>query len=118
MSLIAIVATAATASLTLHAVDLDRPGALETLKASNADHYRRAVGIINASYGKSCQVPEFDRYIRAKFDAKTAACGALVKTSYPPQRQLSFVLDGTVYSKTVYFEVDGKVRPADWTRAR
>ena len=57
-------------------------------------------------------MPEFDRYIRARFDGKATSCGALVKTSFPPQRLLSFVLDGTVYSKTVYFNAGAKVRPA------
>ena len=115
----AIVIFAAAATITLHGqVDLDRPGALDTLKAQNADHYRRAVGIINASYDMSCQVPEFDRFIRTQFEATKTACGALVKTSLPPQRLLSFRLDGTLYSKTVFFNADGKVRPADWTPAK
>ena len=111
--MIAIVAAATT--LTFQGVNLDQPGALEALQRSNADHYRRAVGIINASYDMSCQVPEFDRYIRARFDAIAAACGALVKTSYPPQRVLSFLIDRTMYSRTVYFKVDAAIRPAELT---
>lgn len=111
MNAIAIFATAVT--VTFHGqVDLDQPGALEALKAQNADHYRRAVGIINASYDMSCQVPEFDRFIRTRFEATKTACGALVKTSLPPQRLLSFRLDGTTYSKTVYFDGGGTLRPA------
>ena len=113
MNAIAILAGAATVALQSAAVDLDRPGALDALKVANPDHYRRAVGIIDASYEMSCQVPAFDRFIRARFEATRTACGALVKTSLPPQRLLSFRLDGTTYSRTVYFDAGGRTRPAD-----
>ena len=114
MNALPILAAVVTAAAHAGMVDLDQPGALDTLKASNPDHYRRAVGIIDASYEMPCEVPAFDRFIRTRFDATRAACGALVKTSLPPQRLLSFRLDGTTYSRTVYFDAGGKVKPADW----
>jgi len=88
-----------------HTVDLDHPGALEALKASSPDTYKRVAGVIDASYSMSCHVPEFRSFIRTKYDAAAHLCGPIVKTSYPPQRRLMFQIGDTRYSKTVQFEV-------------
>jgi len=116
MNALPLLAAIVTMDVHAAAMDLDRPGALDALKAANPDHYRRAIGIIDASFEMSCQVPEFDRFIRARYEATRTACGALVKTSLPPQRLLSFRLDGVDYSKTAYFDAGGKVRHADERR--
>ena len=86
-------------------IDLDHPGALEALKASNPETYRRVAGVIDASYAMSCHVPEFRSFIRTKYEAAAHLCGPIVKTSYPPQRRLMFQIGDTRYSKTVQFEV-------------
>jgi hypothetical protein len=112
MNIIAAVLVGGVVTIHTSGVDLDQPGALESLKASNPDRYRQVAGVINASYDMSCGVPEFDRFIKAKFEAKVAFCGALVKTSYPPQRMLHFLIGDTMYWKTVYFDVKAKPIPA------
>ena len=86
-------------------VDLDRPGAMDALKASNPEHYRRAQGVIDTAYFKGCHVPEFERMLRTQFDASRPYCGPVVKTSYPPQRTIRFHIDGVAYSKTIQFQV-------------
>ncbi len=86
-------------------VDLDRPGAMDALKTSNPEHYRRAQGVIDVAYHKGCHVPEFERFLRAQFDASRPYCGPIVKTSYPPQRMIRFHIDGVAYSKTIQFQV-------------
>ena len=101
-------------------VDLDSPGALDMLKLSNPEHYPRVAGVLNASYDMSCDVPAFDTLIQTKFAARKAACGPLIKTSLPAKRQLSFLIDRTIYSKTVYFKSTEKLHPAEesWIPAR
>ena len=81
-------------------ISLDRPGAMEALKAANPDHYRRAVGILRVASDMPCEgVP---RVIQADFNAALAQCeGATIRTSYPAQRDVAFVLDGTRYTKRV-----------------
>jgi hypothetical protein len=106
MSMIAAVLMGGVVTAHMQFVDLDRPGALEALKASNPDRYRQVAGVINASYDMACNVPDFDRFIKTKYEATIAFCGALVKTSYPPQRMLQFLVGDTMYARTVYFDVD------------
>jgi len=97
-------------------VDLDRPGAMDALKASNPEHFRRAQGVLDVAYHKGCHVPEFERFLHAQFDAARPYCGPLVKTSYPPQRMIRFHIDGVAYSKTIQFQVM-PVAPDDPGRA-
>jgi len=82
-------------------IALDRPGALEKLKATNPDHYQRAVGILRVASDMPCEgVP---RVIQADFKAALAQCeGAMIRTSWPAQREVAFVLDGTRYSARVF----------------
>ena len=82
-------------------ISLDRPGALEALQASNPDHYRRAVGILRVASDMPCEgVP---RVIQADFNAALAQCeGATIRTSWPAQRDVAFVLDGTRYTARVF----------------
>jgi len=81
-------------------VSLDAPGALAALKASNPDHYRRAVGILRVASDMPCE--GLPRVIQADFEAALSQCeGALLKTSWSAQRDVAFVLDGTRYTKRV-----------------
>jgi hypothetical protein len=77
-------------------VYLDGPASLAQLRAANPIHYQRALKIIDAA-NELCR-PKAGELEYAKFDAKNISCArALLKTSNPPKRQLSFRLDDTQY---------------------
>jgi hypothetical protein len=77
-------------------VYLDGPASLAHLRASNPIHYQRALKIIDAA-NELCR-PKAGELEYARFDAKNISCArALLKTSNPPKRQLSFRLDDTQY---------------------
>ena len=77
-------------------VYLDGPVSLAQLRASNPIHYQRALKIIDAA-NELCR-PKGGEMEYARFDAKNISCArALLKTSNPPKRQLSFRLDDTQY---------------------
>jgi hypothetical protein len=77
-------------------VYLDGPVSLAQLRASNPIHYQRALKIIDAA-NELCR-PKAGEMEYARFDAKNISCArALLKTSNPPKRQLSFRLDDTQY---------------------
>lgn len=101
----AVVLLAIALNVPTEVVNLDHPGAMEALKAANPDRHRRVEGVIQAAYSMNCGVPEFERFLRTKYEATRPICGPIVKTSYPPQRVLHFQIGDTSYSKTVYFEV-------------
>lgn len=81
-------------------VSLDRPGALDALKAANPAHYERAVGILRVASEMPCE--GLPRVIQADFQAVLAQCeGAMLRTSWPAKRDVAFVLDGTRYTARV-----------------
>ena len=83
-----------------NSVSLDKPGALAALEASNPDHYARAVGILRVASDMPCE--GLPRVIQADFKAALDQCeGAILRTSWPAQRDVAFVLDGTRYTKRV-----------------
>jgi hypothetical protein len=93
-------------------VNLDPPGALERLKRENPNHYERASGVLLAATEMPCQVDEFSKAMRAKFEAKDANCGVMLRTSDPAQRRLSFVLDNTEYVAAIRVKQAEKSVPA------
>lgn len=93
-------------------VNLDRPGALQALERDNPDHYRRVTGILAVSQQTPCQMDEFEKVTRVRFDARAARCGMLVKTSYPAKLQLSFALDDTRYVGQVTMAMTERLVPA------
>jgi hypothetical protein len=83
-------------------VNLNAPGAMETLEATNPAHYLRIRQIVAGLSER-----EFDavpRWIRTTFDAKDVSYSELLLVSLPPQRRLSFTLDDTHYGATVTLE--------------
>jgi len=77
-------------------VYLDGPESLAQLRAANPIHYQRALKIIDAA-DELCR-PNAGEVEYAKFDAKNVSCArALLRTSNPPKRDLSFRLDNTQY---------------------
>ena len=77
------------------------PGALEELRSTNPSHYARAERILAAAKELCRPGPSDVEYV--KFDAKDISCeGMLLRTSNPPQRQVSFTLDDTRYIALVF----------------
>src|SRR5262249_13811233 len=76
-------------------VNLNKPGALETLQQSNPTHYDKVRKILNGIP----QQPDADvpRWIQTSFDARNVSYAPFLLTTRPPKRRLSFALDETRY---------------------
>jgi hypothetical protein len=91
-------------------VDLDRPGALAQVRHDNPEHYRAIARILQEAPGRKPQ--SIAGWVRTAFDARMASA-MLVKTSYPPQARLEFVLGDTEYRTVVILRnVKPSVLPA------
>ena len=92
------------------AVDLDQPGAMEQLARDNPAHYAKVQKILSeAPYRPFTSVA---RWIRTEFNATDVDTSHFLKTSYPAQTRLSFVLDGEPYSKVIRIDAPARVVPA------
>jgi len=92
------------------AIDLDQPGAIEKLARDNPAHYAKVEKILSeAPYRPFTSVA---RWIRTEFNATDVDASHLLKTSYPAQTRLSFVLDGETYSKVIRIDAPARVIPA------
>ena len=84
-----------TVDLDRHAIDLDRPGALEALEQGNPAHYAKVKVILEGiARQRDADVP---RWMRVGFDAHDVSYAPIVLTSHPAKRRLSFALDDTRY---------------------
>jgi len=85
--------------------------ALDALRVSNPVHYARAREII-ADANELCRPKESTtRFV--KYDARDVSCAfALLRTSYPPQRQIGFTLDDTRYVALVTVHESPRLVPA------
>ena len=106
MRTIAVAALSTLAALThaagyLQSVDLDRPGAMESVERQNPDHYFRITQIRDLASRMPCFTDTFSSTLKAKFEARDAGCGVLLMTSYPSKRRLSFTLGETSYVTVV-----------------
>jgi hypothetical protein len=112
-----LAALLASASLAAHAgfeasrhVDLDTPGALAKVQRDNPAHFRAITRILKEAPERKPQA--IVGWVRTAFDARMASA-MLVKTSYPPQARLEFVLDDTEYRALVTLRnVEPSVLPA------
>jgi hypothetical protein len=96
---------------TAHQVDLDTPGALERVQRDHPAHFRAITEILREAPYKRPQA--LSGWVRTAFDAKMASA-MLIKTSYPPQTRLQFVLDDTEYRALVTLRnVEPAVMPAE-----
>ncbi|HEY6922082.1 MAG TPA: hypothetical protein VI653_01345 [Steroidobacteraceae bacterium] len=78
---------------------------LDRLRATNPGHYARAERIMAAA-NELCR-PKPGDVSYAKFGARDISCAEmLLKTSNPPKRQISFMLDDTHYIALVVITDD------------
>jgi hypothetical protein len=76
-------------------VDLNEPGALSALQQENPEHHRKVVAILEQV--RTQRVEDVPRWMQSTFDAREVYYAPLLLTSNPPQRDLSFVLEDTLY---------------------
>jgi hypothetical protein len=87
-------------------VYLTNARALDELRVSNPAHYARAKRIL-ADADQVCR-PGKPQVVPLQSGAEDIACTrSLIFTSYPPQRQLRFRLDDTVYIAMVFLTEPG-----------
>ena len=92
-------------------LDLSQPGVLEQLRKHDPDRYATIQDILKVSAQYPCQ-PSALRSLQARWDLKDVGCGALLKTSYPAQRVLSFELQGTFYTAHLVVAPGEQLQPA------
>jgi hypothetical protein len=96
-----------------HAIYLNRPNALEVLQQTNPMHYEKVQRIMEGLVRR----PENDvpRWIQTDFNGWDIRYVAMVLTSAPPKKRLSFVLDDTRYSATVTLtDMRGEIIAENW----
>ena len=92
------------------AIDLDQPGAMQELARDNPAHYAKVEKILSEAPHKP--YASMARWIRTEFNATDVDASNLLKTSYPAQARLSFVLDGQPYSKVIRIDAPARAIPA------
>lgn len=93
-------------------VDLNRPGALERLRAERPSHYAAFADILRASERAPCRENELE-VIKARHDLERFSCSFLMMTSYPAKRRIQFSLERTQYTYTVTMrDDDARLMPA------
>jgi hypothetical protein len=107
------VALLATALLCGCAINLNKQGTFERLQYSNPTHYRKIEKILEGLEQRSAS--EVPRWLQADFAARDVEYSPLLRTSYPPQRHLKFVLDATLYEAVVTLAPGGaKIVPTQF----
>ena len=94
----------------VHQIDLDTPGALALVQRDHPAHFQAITEILREAPHQRPQA--LSGWVRTAFDAKMASV-MLIKTSYPPQARLEFILDDTEYRALVTLRnVEPSVTPA------
>ena len=91
-------------------IDLNVPGALESLRQSRPAHFEKVRKILEGV--RERPDTEVSRWMQVSFDARDVNYQPVVLTSHPPQRRLSFALDDIRYEAVVTLtNVRGDVVP-------
>jgi hypothetical protein len=106
MSMLAIAALSTAAALAQAVsfqppLNLDRPGVMESVERENPELHAKILQIRYLAARAPCFSEKFKLTLIAKFDARDAACGMLLQTSYPSKRTLRFTLGETKYVTVV-----------------
>jgi hypothetical protein len=75
--------------------DLNAPGAIETLQQSRPAHFEKVRRILEGVSRQSDQ--QVRQWMHVSFGAHSVDYPLTLRTSFPAQRRLSFVLDDTRY---------------------
>ncbi|HUQ27170.1 MAG TPA: hypothetical protein VM051_01170 [Usitatibacter sp.] len=81
-------------------VDIGDPRALDALQAENPARYEKVMGILEVASRVECET--LPRMLKVQYGADSVRCsGALILTSYPAKRRLSFKLENMAFSGNV-----------------
>ena len=112
MRLLAIAAALSVMPVCAAQVDLDQPGRLDRLKVERPKQYEAVTEVLRASERMPCKEGEM-RVLKAKYDLREMSCNAILMTSYPPKRRVTFELEGTSYVSVVTVKgTEGRATPA------
>ena len=112
MRLLAIAAALSVLPAFAAQVDLDQPGTLDRLKLERPRHYEAVTEVLRASERMPCKEGEM-RVLEARYDLRETSCSAILMTSYPPKRRVTFELEGTSYVSVVTVKgTGGRAMPA------
>lgn len=92
-------------------INLNAPGALDHIKRYNPEHYRKINAILDGlNQQRFADVP---KWLQVNFNARHVEYGPGLLTSYPPQKHLSFTLEGiSYYALVTLTKVRAEVVPA------
>lgn len=93
-------ALAFSAAPALAATDLSRPGALERLKSERPAHYDAVIEVAKVGERLSCPQQDLEP-LRVNHSLDRLDCGFVIMTSNPPQRKLTFAIQGEPYVMAV-----------------
>ena len=92
-------------------MDLNRPGAVERLRAERPAHFAAFADIVRVSERAPCRQGEVE-VIRARHDVQQFSCSFLMMTSYPAKRRIQFTVERTQYTYTVtMLDSDARLMP-------
>jgi hypothetical protein len=96
----------------LKQVNLNAPGVMETLQASNPAHYGKVRKILEGLPNQPSAAAAAG-WLRTSFQAKDVSYRDFLLTSFPAQRDISFVLDDTRYgARLAMTGMDARAYPA------
>jgi len=96
--------------ITVPWVDLTVPGAMESLKESNPDRFKRVIEALEKSATMPCKYSGPGLIRTFPLDSEHAACGTQVYTSFPAKRRVSVWVDDAIYEAIVTLR-DSQGRP-------
>jgi hypothetical protein len=92
-----VAATAHAQGTSFEPIDLNQPGVLEGLKASDPERYDQVSRILQVAERNSCNYVGPQLFKAAGIDVQEAKCMATLLTSYPAKRQMGFAIGDTHY---------------------
>ena len=91
---------AALPAIAVRNVDLSDARALEAIRADNPAQYEKVMGILEIATDVTCET--LPQMLKVQYGATNVECnGALILTSLPAKRHLSFRLDDTAFTGNV-----------------
>lgn len=100
-------------------VDLNDPGALESLARSNPQHFEILMRLLNGLNKRpELPDPEVAKWIETNFHVKEVQYTSIIMTSLPAQKDMAFTIGNTRYQARVHLFSDGAEALPISTRSR
>jgi hypothetical protein len=107
------IAAAATCSAAPREIDLNAPGALETLRQQDPAAYTKVQAILAGVLKHQDQ--EVPHWIQTAYDGRDVAYRPFLLVTFPAKRRLGFTLGDTRYDATIVLDATQfRAVPADW----